>query len=138
MAASKNTKMAHIVNLMSIAGIDGNVSESEKNVIIKIAQNFGLTEADFDACIEAYQQIDETKLETIVPEDDEDKFEFLKNMVLVMMVDGEIDENERASIAGLAEKYGVDGDEAVDDLIKIVYDEYFADDEDDEEEDEDE
>ena len=138
MATSKNTKMAHVVNLMSIAGIDGNVSESEKNVIIKIAQNFGLTEADFDACIEAYQQIDETKLETIVPEDDEDKFEFLKNMVLVMMVDGEIDENERAYIAGLAEKFGVDGDEAVDDLIKIVYDEYFADDEDDEEEDEDE
>lgn len=134
MALSKNTKMAHIVNLMSIAGIDGNISEAERNVIIKIAQDFGLTEADFDACIEAYQQIDETKLETIVPDDDEDKYEFLKNMVLVMMVDGEIDENERAYIAGLAEKYGIDGDEAVDDLIHIVYDEYFSDEEDEEDE----
>ena len=43
MATSKNTKMAHIINLMSIAGIDGNISEEEKNVIIKIAQDMGLT-----------------------------------------------------------------------------------------------
>ena len=146
MASTKNTKMAHIVNLMSIAGIDGDISENEKNVIIKIAQDFGLTEADFDACIEAYQHIDESKLETIVPEDDEEKYEYLKNMVLVMMLDGEINENERAYIAGLAEKYGIDGDRDVDELIQIVYDEYFAedeeedneDDEDEEEDDEDE
>lgn len=130
MATSKNTKMAHIVNLMSIAGIDGNISEEEKNVIIKIAQDMGLTENDFNTCIEAWKQIDESELETIVPEDDEDKYEFLKNMVLVMMVDGEIDDNERAYIAGLAEQFGVDGEEAVDELIKIVYDEYFAEDED--------
>ena len=132
--------MAHIVNLMSIAGIDGTISEEEKNVIVNIAQNFGLTEADYDTCIEAWQQTDESKLETIVPEDDDDKYEFLKNMVLVMMVDGEIDDNERAYIAGLAEQFGVDGDEAVDELIKIVYNEYFSENEesDDEETEEDE
>lgn len=135
MATSKNTKMAHIVNLMSIAGIDGNIEDAERNVIIKIAQDLGLTEADFEACIEAYQQIDESELETIVPEDDDDKYEFLKNMVLVMMVDGEIDDNERAYIAGLAEQFGVDGEEAVNELIQIVYDEYFAEDEDSEEDD---
>ena len=137
MATSKNTKMAHIVNLMSIAGIDGNISEDEKNVIFKIAQNFDFTEEDFNTCIEAWQQIDESNLETIVPEDDEDKYEFLKNMVLVMMVDGEIDEKERIYIAGLAEQFGVDGEEAVDELIKIVYDEYFGDNEDSEEEEDD-
>lgn len=137
MATSKNTKMAHIVNLMSIAGIDGNISEEEKNVIIKIAQDMGLTEDDFNTCIEAWQQTDESKLETIVPDDDDDKYEFLKNMVLVMMVDGEIEDNERAYIAGLAEQFGVDGEEAVDKLIKIVYDEYFADDEDSDDEEDD-
>ncbi len=130
--------MAHIINLMSIAGIDGNISEEEKNVIIKIAQDMGLTEDDFNTCIEAWQQTDESKLETVVPDDDDDKYEFLKNMVLVMMVDGEIEDNERAYIAGLAEQFGVDGEEAVDKLIKIVYDEYFADDEDSDDEEDDE
>ena len=130
--------MAHIINLMSIAGIDGNISDEEKNVIIKIAQDMGLTEDDFNTCIEAWQQTDESKLETIVPDDDDDKYEFLKNMVLVMMVDGEIEDNERAYIAGLAEQFGVDGEEAVDKLIKIVYDEYFAEDEDSEDSEDDE
>ena len=135
MAVTKNTKMAHIVNLMCIAGIDGNISEEEKNIIIRIAQNMGLTENDFDACLEAWQQIDESQLETIVPEEAEDRYEFLKNMVLVMMIDGEIERNERAYIAGLAEKFGIDGDSDVDELIQIVHDEYFSDDEEDEEED---
>ena len=130
--------MAHIINLMSIAGIDGNISEEEKNVIINIAQNLGLTENDFNTCVEAWQQIDESKLETIVPDNQEDAYEFLKNMVLVMMVDGEIDDNERAYIEGLAEQYGVDGKEAVDELIKIVYDEYFADEEEENADEEDE
>ena len=121
MATSKNTKMAHIINLMSIAGIDGNISDEEKNVIIKIAQDMGLTEDDFNTCIEAWQQTDESKLETIV-----------------MLVDGEIEDNERAYIAGLAEQFGVDGEEAVDKLIKIVYDEYFAEDEDSEDSEDDE
>ena len=139
MASSKNTRMAHIVNLMSIAGIDGNISEDEKNVIVNIAQDLGLTEEEFDKCIGIWQNVDETKLETIVPDSVEEAYQFLKNMVLVMMIDGEIDENERAYIAGLAKQYGIDGEEIVDELIKVVYDEYFSDDDsEDEDEDEDE
>lgn len=136
MATSKNTLLAHIVNLLCVAGIDGNISDEERNVIIKIAQNLGLTEDDFDLCIDIWKKTDESELETVVPENDDDKFEFLKNLVLVMMVDGEIDDNERAYIAGLAEKFGYEGDDAVNKLIDIVYDEYFADDEDNEEEEE--
>ena len=129
MATSKNTRMAHIVNLMGIAGIDGNISDEERNIIIKIAQNLGLSEEDFDACIEEWKRLDESKLETIVPDDAEDRYEFLKNMVLVMMADGEIEQNERAYIAGLAEKFGIDGKNDVDELIDIVYNEYFSDNE---------
>ena len=88
------------MNLMSIAGIDGNISEDEKNVIVNIAQDLGLTEEEFDKCIGIWQNVDETKLETIVPDSVDEAYQFLKNMVLVMMIDGEIDENERAYIAG--------------------------------------
>lgn len=35
MATSKNTLLAHIVNLLCVAGIDGNISDEERNVIIK-------------------------------------------------------------------------------------------------------
>ena len=145
MPTSKNTRLAHIVNLLCVAGIDGTITDDERNVVIKIAQNLGLTEDDFELCIEIWKKTDESQFETRVPESDEDKFEYLKDLVLVMMVDGEIDENERTYIAGLAEQFGYNGEDAVQTLIDIVYKEYFADneeqeepEEDDEEEEEDE
>lgn len=138
MATSKNTRLAHIVNLLCVAGIDGNITDDERNIIIGIAQNLGLTEDDFDLCIDIWKKTDESELETIVPEDDDDKVEYLKDLVLVMMADGEIDDNERAYIAGLAEQFGYEGEDAVNSLIDEVYNEYFADDEEDDEEDEDE
>ena len=128
MTASKNTRLAHIVNLLCVAGIDGNITDEERNVIINIAENIGLTEDDFELCIDIWKQTNESEYETIVPEDDDDKIEFLKNLVLVMMIDGEIDDNERQYIAGLAEKFGYDGDDAVNHIIDVVYNEYFAED----------
>lgn len=138
MTASKNTRLAHIVNLLCVAGIDGNITDDERNVIIDIAQSLDLTEDDFELCIDIWKKTDESEYETIVPEDDDDKFDFLKNLVLVMMVDGEIDDNERTYIAGLAEQFGYEGDDAVNQLIDIVYNEYFADEDDSEDEDEEE
>lgn len=130
--------MAHIVNLMSIAGVDGKFTEEEKNAIIGIAVDLGLTEEEFDACIETWENTDETNLETVVPESVDEAYQYLKNMVYMMMIDGEIDENERAYIAGLAEQYGVDGEDIVDDLIEVVNEEYFSDDDDEDDEDDDE
>ena len=138
MATSKNTRLAHIVNLLCVAGIDGNISDEERNVIVEIAQNLDLNEDDFDLCIDIWKKTDESELETIVPEDDDDKLAFLKNLILVMMVDGEIDDKERAYIAGLAEQFGYDGEDAVNNLIDIVYNEYFADDEEEEQEEQEE
>ena len=43
MTASKNTRLAHIVNLLCVAGIDGKITDEERNVIINIAENIGLT-----------------------------------------------------------------------------------------------
>lgn len=124
MATSKNTRLAHIVNLLCVAGIDGTITDEERNVIINIAENLGLNEDDFDLCIDIWKKTDESEYETIVPEDDEDKFQYLKDLVLVMMIDGEIDDNERTYIGGLAEQFGYDGDDAVNTLIDIVYKEH--------------
>ena len=134
MATSKNTRLAHVVNLLCVAGIDGTITDEERNVIVNIAENLGLNEDDFDLCIEIWKKTDESEYETIVPEDDEDKFQYLKDLVLVMMIDGEIDDNERKYIAGLAEQFGYDGDDAVNTLIDIVYKEHCGNDEESEEE----
>jgi uncharacterized tellurite resistance protein B-like protein len=55
-----------------------------------------------------------------MPEAEEDRIAFLKNMTLLMMIDGEIDENERQYISDAAELYGFNGEQAVNYLIKQI------------------
>ena len=111
---TKRAQMAHITNLISLASIDGEISENEKNFIVKTAQIFGLTQEEFNQCFK-----DSDNLVIEVPKSDDDKVEYLKNVVVMMMADGHIDEKEREFAEYLAEEFGYNGKEAID----IIYDE---------------
>jgi len=115
--------MAHVINLISIANLDGNITEEEKNLIFQIANTFGLTEEEFQFCVETSTK-SEGKVFYEVPETDEDKTYYLKNLTMMMMVDGQIDEIEKEYIKIVAEKFGYDGDKALDILIKSVYEDF--------------
>lgn len=133
---TKDIKMGHVINLMSIAFADGSITDEEKQLIYEVAENLGLTDEDFNHCLATWQETDENILVLSMPETDDEKIAFLKNMTLLMMIDGEIDENERQYIADAAEKYGFNGEEAVDTLIEMIHDEYSSHEEEDEEPDE--
>lgn len=128
----KQIRMMHIVNLMSIAFADGEVSEDEHDVLVNIAQSLSLTEEEFGQCIEHWKQTDEDDIPIAVPETDEEQIEYLKHFTLVMMVDGEIDEREKEFLAFMADQYGFDPEEVVPALMEEVYREFFADDGDEE------
>ncbi len=128
---NKNTKLGHIINLLSIAYADGNITEEEKQLIYNIAQNLELTDEEFNNCVATWQETDEDILKVSMPEAEEDRIAFLKNMTLLMMIDGEINENERQYISNAAEQYGFDGDQAVNYLIKQIQEEYGGSDEED-------
>ena len=116
--------MGHIINLLSIAYADGSITEEEKNLICNISDNLGLTNEEFNHCLATWQETDEDILKVSMPEAEEDRIAFLKNMTLLMMIDGEIDENERQYIANAAEEYGFNGEQAVDYLIGQIREEY--------------
>ena len=40
---TNSVQMAHVVNLISIAMIDGSIAEEEKNLIFQIASDLGLS-----------------------------------------------------------------------------------------------
>ena len=121
---TKNTIMGHIINLLSIAYADGSITEEEKNLICNISDNLGLTNEEFNHCLATWQETDEDILKVSMPEAEEDRIAFLKNMTLLMMIDGEIDENERQYISDAAELYGFNGEQAVNYLIKQIQEEY--------------
>ena len=128
--------MGHIINLLSIAYADGSITEEEKNLICNISDNLGLTNEEFNHCLATWQETDEDILKVSMPEAEEDRIAFLKNMTLLMMIDGEIDENERQYISNAAEEYGFNGEQAVNYLIKQIQEEYGGGEENEEEEDE--
>ncbi|MBO6024327.1 MAG: hypothetical protein J6P83_05680 [Bacteroidales bacterium] len=134
---TKNIKMGHVINLMSIAFADGAITDEEKNLIYEIAEHLGLTDEEFNHCLATWQETDEDILKVSMPETEDERIAFLKNMTLLMMIDGEIDENERQYIANAAEQYGFNGEEAVDALIEMIHDEYGGDKGEDEGEDDD-
>lgn len=133
---TKNTIMGHIINLLTIAYADGSITEEEKNLICNISDNLGLTNEEFNHCLATWQETDEDILKVSMPEAEEDRIAFLKNMTLLMMIDGEIDENERQYISNAAEEYGFNGEQAVNYLIKQIQEEYGGGEENEEEEDE--
>lgn len=116
--------MGHVINLMSIAFADGNIVDEEKQFIFNVAEDLGLTQEEFDHCLAIWKETDEGQLGFATPETDDEKIAFLKNMTLMMMLDGEIDENERQYIVNAAEHYGFNGEQAVDYLIDQIHEEY--------------
>lgn len=120
MAMTKETKMGHIMNLVSIASADGDISEVEQNFIYSVAQDLGLTDEEFVQCLKKWSETNEEDIKLGSPRTIEDRFAFIKNMVLLMMLDGEISDSERKYIANVADKWGLEGEGSVDDLITIV------------------
>ena len=121
----KNAKMAHVINLYTLANIDGNLSDDEINLFSKIAIDFGLTKGEFQECLNlGKKSLAEGKLLYEIPETEDQKVTFLKNLTLMMMVDGKIDENEKNYIKLVAEKFGYDGDKALEILMNSIYDDF--------------
>ena len=120
--ANKNVQMAHVVNLISIATMDGQFTDSEKELLFKIADDLGLTAEEFNQCVEIAKKA-QGKVLYEVPNTDDEKVALLKNLALMMMIDGSIDENERRYLSVVADRFGYDGDKAVDILVKNITDE---------------
>lgn len=134
----KQIRMMHVVNLMSIAYTDGKISEEESNALGDIAEKWELTEEEFNVCVEHWKQTDEKDIPIAVPEDEDEQMAYLKDFTLMMMIDGEIDDNEKQYLANVTAQFGYNPEEAVPTLIDMVYQEYFAENTEEEDDDEEE
>lgn len=121
----KHSSMGNIINLMTLAYLDGNVSEDEKNIINDIAHSYGLSKEEFDFCAaKAEECLKDGKAVIEVPEDDDSKLVFIRNLVLGMMCDGHIAKEEEQYVQFIAEKFGFKGEEIVEYMIQSVAEEF--------------
>ena len=84
-------RLGQLKNLVMLAAADGRVTDSELAVLLAVASRENITPDEFNRVIE-----DPDSVNIDLPEDEDTKLAYLRDMVALMMVDGELEEQEIA------------------------------------------
>ena len=109
-------RLGQLKNLVMLASADEKVTDSEMAVLLAVASRENITPEEFNRVIE-----DPDSVNITLPEDEETKLAYLRDMVAMMMIDGELDEQELAICKLYAMALGYRGS-IVDGMIAGVVD----------------
>ena len=74
-----------------LAAVDGHLTDSELAVLLAVASRENISTDEFNKVID-----DPDSVNIVMPEDEDTKLAYLRDMVAMMMIDGELDEQEMA------------------------------------------
>ncbi len=102
--ATKKTKAhkSHIMNLVQLAKADGKISKSESGLLIKIGERNGVSPEEVFEMVDASDDFFYKK-----PENDEQRFDQLYDLVEMIRIDGEVSPKEVTYTTEIAEKMGI-------------------------------
>ncbi len=115
-----NQRLGQLKNLVMLAAADDRITDSELAVLLAVASRENISPEDFSNVLE---NPDSVTIE--LPEDEDTKLAYLRDMVAMMMVDGELDEQEMAICKIYAMALGYRGS-IVDGMIAGVIDQLDA------------
>lgn len=115
-------RLTHITNLVSMARIDGEIADTESLAISHLATRWGISDEEFAQCVK-----DSAELKISIPEKENDKVNYLRNLTALMLVDEKIDRNELELLKYLVHQFGF-APSAVDVLVQDVLQEMYSDD----------
>ncbi len=84
-------RLGQLKNLVMLAAADGHLTDSEMAVLLAVASREKLTPDEFNKVID-----DPDSVTIDLPEDEDTKLAYLRDMVAMMMIDGELNEQEMA------------------------------------------
>ena len=84
-------RLGQLKNLVMLASADERFTDSELAVLLAVASRENISVEDFNRVLENPDSVD-----IVLPEDEETKLAYLRDMVAMMMIDGELDEHELA------------------------------------------
>ena len=113
-------RLGQLKNLVMLASADEKITDSEMAVLIAVATRENLTPDEFNKVMD-----DPDSVNITLPEDEETKLAYLRDMVAMMMIDGELDEQELAICKLYAMALGYRGS-IVDGMIAGVIDQLDA------------
>ena len=115
-------RLGQLKNLVMLASADGKFTDSELAVLLAVASRENITPDEFNKVLE-----DPDSVTISLPDDEDTKLAYLRDMVAMMMVDGELDEQEMAICKIYAMALGYRGS-IVDGMIAGVVDNLDAED----------
>jgi uncharacterized tellurite resistance protein B-like protein len=113
-------RLGQLKNLVMLASADERFTDSEMAVLLAVASRENITPEEFNRVME-----DPDSVNIQLPEDEDTKLAYLRDMVAMMMIDGELDEHEMAICKLYAMALGYRGS-IVDGMIAGVIDKLDA------------
>ena len=98
---AERAKLTHLKNMVILALADGKLEENELSAIAAMCAREGISESEFKRCVD-----DPDSIEFVMPEDEATKIKYIKDLVLLMMSDGDIDDREVVWCKLVAEQLG--------------------------------
>ena len=112
----KKRAKAHLANLMQLAESDGNFETIEVDYLLSLAGRFKISETELKYIKDHPHMADYQP-----PTSDRERFDHLHQLVCMMLIDGEIHEQEMDICKRYAEKLELRS-EFVDDFVKVIGD----------------
>ncbi|MEL6194303.1 MAG: TerB family tellurite resistance protein [Bacteroidota bacterium] len=93
--------LAVFQNLYLVAIADGEIDDKEEALLLEAAETLGMMQSDLD-----YVYENAANLELIIPEDEDEMEQSLRNLIYMMIIDGDIDDREYKICLSFAESIG--------------------------------
>ncbi|MFK7924298.1 MAG: TerB family tellurite resistance protein [Bacteroidia bacterium] len=101
-------------NLYIVAAADGEIGPQEESLLLQIAENLGLGQRDVETVARKYPDFD-----FVIPDNKEEAYFSLKNLVFMMIADGKIKDREFSLCLRFAEMINMDRE-----AVEKILDEY--------------
>ena len=118
--SQEQQRLGQLKNLVMLAAADGRLTDSEMAVLVAVASRENITPEQFNEVIDNPDSVTIT-----LPEDEDTKLAYMRDMVAMMMIDGELDEEEMAICKIYAMALGYRGS-IIDGMIAGVIDQLDA------------
>lgn len=116
LGGKKKRAKAHLSNLLKIAESDGTFDQIEADYLLSLAGRFNVSEAELKRI-----QDNPTTLRQNLPAGDRERLNQLHQLVSMMLIDGEIHDQEMTVCKAYAEQLEL-RPEFVDDLVRVIGD----------------
>ena len=116
LSEDKKAKITHIMSLIAVISADGKVTDEETILLNAIAKREGLTDEEFNDILKGKK----IGVKFAAPKNEEQKLQYLKDAVAMMLIDGNLDPEELKLCIGVGKRLGLPAEKVSETITGII------------------